>query len=73
MPNFVLDEPINKRCNVFTNILQPLSSKNDSKHSKSSKSPDKLEKTELDKEKIDFDDGTVQAEVHYRYESGKFY
>ncbi|KAK6626649.1 hypothetical protein RUM44_009125 [Polyplax serrata] len=56
------DEPLEKRCNVFTNILQPLSSK----HSKEAKSPDKFDKPETERDKIDFDDGTVQAEVHHR-------
>lgn len=54
---------MNKRCNVFTNILQPLSCKNDSKHSKS---PDKDERTEVERERTDCDEGPVQAEVHHR-------
>lgn len=59
-----LDEPMNKRCNVFTNILQPLGAKSTSRSSSSYKLGEKpkMEK----KESQDSEEGAVQAEIHHR-------
>ncbi|KAL0274818.1 UNVERIFIED_CONTAM: hypothetical protein PYX00_002852 [Menopon gallinae] len=57
------DEPMNKRCNLYTNILKPMGSKSDNRHSKDRESG---ETGTPEKVRQDSEEGSVQAEVHYR-------
>lgn len=59
------DEPADKRCNIYTNILQPMGSKSDGRCSKEN-DPAEAHDGTAERVRQDSEEGSVQAEVHYR-------